>query len=167
VKTSRLIRGLALAFTLIAIANTAPCAASADREFQAIVDKLSSHYQKKPIRFMGLLSFIANRVKPEGASGLKLAIFEDLNPDRQLRGEGVDAFIQSAAAQGKFQQFLRVQSKKDGEQTYVYARETGGRFEMLIVSMEKDEAVVMKMRIKHEAMAEWIDSPVSKGKSGL
>jgi len=155
-------RTVILLLASLAMLTSAPVTA-ADREFKAIVEKLSSHYQKKPIRWMGLLGFIANRAKPSGISGLKMAIFEDLDPGRQLSNDGVDAFVQTAATRGQFLPFVRVKSR-DGEQTYIYARETAGKFEMLIVSLEEDEAVVLKMRIPSDAMARWMDKPVYKGK---
>ncbi len=162
-KTCRMVRIAVILLALLAVLASAPVLPASDQEFNAIVAKLSSHYQKRPMRFMGLLNFIANRVKPSGVSGMKMAIFEDLNPDRRLSGDGVDEFILAAATRGRFLPFVRVKSR-EWEQTHIYARETAGKFEMLIISMEQDEAVVLKMRLHPEAMAQWIEKPVHKGK---
>jgi hypothetical protein len=161
---SRCPAGRILALGLLSFILAAPSALSGDRDFQAIVSRLSVQYQKKPMRFMGLLTFIANRFTPSGVSHLKLAVFEDLNPSRHPADADIDAFVQSVVAGAGFQPFVRVRSNRDGEQTLIYARETGKKLEMLIVSLERDEAVVLKMRLSPEAMDQWLDEPVRKGR---
>jgi hypothetical protein len=37
-----------------------------DRPFDAIVQRIESYYHKRPVRFMGLASFLASRARPEG-----------------------------------------------------------------------------------------------------
>jgi hypothetical protein len=154
-----------LALVILIITFSVSNAAAADREFQEIVSRLSAQYQKRPMRFMGLLSFIANRFTPSGVSGMKMAIFEDLDPSRHPAGAGLDSFMQSVVAAAEFQPFVRVRSNRDGEQTFIYARDKGRMVEMLIVSLERDEAVVMRMRLNPKAISKWLDEPIHMGKA--
>ena len=135
-------------------------------EFKAIVNQLSTQYHKLPLRFMGLLNFIANRFNPAGVSDLKMAIFEDLDPSRQLAGSGIDV-VQQAAALGGFKPFVRVSSQHDGEQTLVYARETKQEYEILILVLEREESVVLKMKLRPEVMADWVNEPARMGKNSI
>lgn len=133
---------------------------TADKDFQAIVNRLSVQYQKKPMRFMGLLNFIANRFTPSDMRITKMAIFEDLDPARQPSGSALESFMESVMADGEYHPFVRVRSNRDGEQTYIYARQADKRYELLIVTLEMDEAVVMKMRLSPDGMDRWMDEPV-------
>jgi hypothetical protein len=138
-----------------------------DRQFSAVVQRIQSHYQKRPMRFMGVLCFVANRVRPAGVKNIKLAIFEDLDASRHPAGADLDAFMQGVAGP-EFQPFVRVRSRRDGEQTFVYGRELGQDFELLVVSLERDEACVVKMKVDPEEMEKWIDDPpgMSKNSAG-
>jgi hypothetical protein len=135
-----------------------PAARAGDRQFDAVVQRIQSHYQKRPIRFMGLLGFVAKRAHPEGIRNIRLAIFEDLDSSRHPAGPELDAFMQNIAGP-EFRPFVGVHSRRDGEQTFVYGRELGQDFELLIVTLESNEACVVQMRVDPEEMSKWIDDP--------
>jgi len=151
---------LALAGLLFMIPVTSR---AGDRQFRAIVQRIQTHYQKRPMRFMGLLSFVANRARPEGIRNIKLAVFEDLDSSRHPADSDLDALMQKIVGP-EFQPFVRVRSRRDGEQTFVYAKELGRDFELLVVSLERDEACVVKMKVDPEAMEKWIDDPPGMSK---
>jgi hypothetical protein len=149
---------------VVALLCLLPAAAAArDRQFSAVVHRLEAHYQKKPVHFMGLASFIANRARPEGVRNLQLAVFEGLDASRQPTDIEMDPFMQEVAGP-EFHLFVRVHSRRDRELTYIYARETGKGFELLIVALEQDDASVVKMQLDPEAMGEWFDAPTEKAK---
>jgi len=129
-----------------------------DRQFDAIVQRIQSHYQKRPMRFMGLASFVANRARPEGIRNIKLATFEDLDSSRHPADPDFDAFMQEIVGP-EFHPFVKVRSRRDGEQTFVYAKELGQAFNLLVVTLESDEACVVQMRVNPEEMSKWVDDP--------
>lgn len=144
---------------LAGLLSMSPTTARAgDRHFDAIVQRIQSHYQKRPMRFMGLASFVANRARPEGVRNIQLAIFEDLDSSRHPADPDFDTFMQEIVAPD-FHPFVRVRSRRDGEQTFVYARELGQDFELLVVTLERDEACVVQMRVNPEQMSKWVDDP--------
>ncbi len=137
----------------------APAAGRAgDREFHAIVERIQAHYHKRPMRFMGLLSFIANRVQPEGIRNIRLAIFEGLDSSRHPAAPDLDTFMQGIAG-AEFRPFVRVRSRRDGEQTFVYAKGSGRDLELLVVTLDQDEACVVKMKVDPEGIRQWVDNP--------
>jgi hypothetical protein len=139
-------------------------AAAGDQEFHLLVDRVSSYYQKRPMPFMGLLSFIGNRFTPHGVSHLQMAVFEDVDSSRMPAGNEFESFMQGLVG-ASYQPFVRVHNNHSGEQTYIYARERGKQnYEMLIVSMERTEVVVIKIELNPEAMHDWVDEPVSSGR---
>ena len=154
------LRYLALGFALIL--SAAPAHAG-DREFQEIVGRLSDAYHKRPMRFMGLVSFAARVAHPEGTSGLRLAIFDDIDPAVRPDSSEFDGFMQRTLGPD-FHPFVRVRSNRDGEQTYIYTKDNKGGWDMLLVTVEPTEAVVVKMRLNQDAMRRWVDDPVDQGR---
>ncbi|MGA2631565.1 MAG: hypothetical protein ABSG54_15305 [Terriglobia bacterium] len=144
---------------LLALVSTVPGIATAgDRQFDAIVERLRSHYHKSPVRMLGFASFAANRFYVGGAKNMRIAVFEDLDPALNPPAGDFDAFMQQIAG-SEFRPLVRVVSRRDGEQTFIYARPTGDDFEMLIVSLEGDEASVVKIRMSPDAMSRWVEKP--------
>jgi hypothetical protein len=57
-----------------------------------------------------------------------------------------------------------VRSHREQAQTYVYLHNLKDASELLVVTIDTSDAVVVKMRLKPEAMKDWIDDPVGEGK---
>ena len=144
---------------LLALVSIVPGIATAgDRQFDAIVERLRSHYHKGPVRMLGFASFVANRFHAGEAKNMRIAVFENLDPALNPPAGDFDAFMQQIAGP-EFRPLVRVVSRRDGEQTFIYARPTGDDYEMLIVSLEGDEASVVKIRIPPDAMSRWVEKP--------
>lgn len=157
-RTTKLLLPVAMMVTLAA----APARAS-DREFHEIVSRLAATYHKKPMPFMGFISFVARFEQPQGVSGIKFAIFDDIDPSLSPDENEFDRFMQSIIG-SEFQPFVRVRSHRDQEQTYVYLHNLKDASEMLVVTIDTSDAVVVKMRLKPEAMKDWVDDPVGEGR---
>lgn len=158
VRTKACLLTFALAATLGASA-----ARAGDREFHEIVNRMAQTYGKKPMPFMGFVSFAARFAQPEGVSDFKMAIFDGVNTGLSPDAARFDAFVQGVAG-SNYHPLVRVRSGRDSEQTYIYVREAGSGWEMLLVTVEPSDAVVMKMHLNPEAMERWIDDPVENGK---
>jgi hypothetical protein len=156
---------LARAILLFLLLQILPAKAVAgDQEFHLLVNRMSAYYQKRPMPFMGLLSFIGNRFTPHGVGHLQMAIFEDVPSLRTAPGEELESTLQGLVGPG-YQTFVRAQNRRSGDLTLIYVRESGKKsFEMLIVSIESAEAVLMKMQLDPDAMRDWMDEPVEREK---
>jgi hypothetical protein len=156
---------LARAVLLLVLLQFLPATAIAgDPEFHSLVDRVSAYYQKRPMRFMGLLSFIANRFTPPGVSHFQMAIFEDVTSPGTPPGEELESSLEGLVGPG-YQPFVRVRDFRSGGWTCIYVRESGKEsFEMLIVSIDSTDAVAMKMQLEPDAMHEWVDEPVKRGR---
>jgi len=148
----------------LALSLAAAPAQAGDQEFHEIVARLAAAYHKRPLRFLGLVSFVARPFAwPYGGSSLKLAVFDEIDPSFSPDPAELDAFLQGIVGP-EFRPFVRVRSKRDGEQTYIYLREVKQRAEMLLVSVDSSDAVVIKMGLEPAAVKDWIDEPVRHGK---
>ena len=137
---------------------------SGDADFHLLVDRVSSYYKKRPMPFMGLLCFPVNVVNPHGVRNLKLAVFENVDSSGLPKGQDFDAFLQSVAGRS-YRPFIRVYDNRSAEQTFIYRRMRGENdFEVLVVSLERTEAVIVEMRLDIAAMSKWVADPASRGR---
>jgi len=135
-----------------------------DQEFHQLVERISAYYQKRPMRSIGWLNFLANRFTPHGVSHFQMVIFDDIDTSDTPPGEEFESGLERIVGPS-YQPFVRVHDVRSGDWTYIYTRESGkARFEMLIVTIDSSEAVVMKMQLTPDALREWLDDPVKKGR---
>lgn len=132
----------------------------ADRDFEAIVRRLEAQFGKDRTHVPGLgfANFLVKVSRPEGVSDLKIAMFEDLDVSRQPSAEALDHVFDSLAAEG-WRPFVRVRSRGENERADVYCRLSGKRWELLVTTIERSEATVVRMRLSPQALARWIDDP--------
>ena len=126
--------------TLVLLSLMLPGAASAGDDFNAILKRVESHYGKRHMKipFMGLVTFASHFARPVGVSDLKLAVIEGVGS----RLEALPDFQPGP----DWQPFIRT-SSRTGERMVMYGRDEGRAIRTLMVSIEKDEAVVMQMRL--------------------
>lgn len=136
------------------------CVLARDRGFNAVVQAVSTTYHaQQSLRFVSWFAGMATKVaRPEGVKSLRMAIFEDqdFSPhDGEAEFEGA---VQKALKED-WRPFVRVRSKRDGERTSIYARESGKDVSLFIVTIEETEAVVMEVKMSAEKFAQMADDP--------
>jgi hypothetical protein len=140
----------------LALALLAPSTIQArTRDFDRIVDKVAERYHKRPGWGCGLLSFLGRCFTPSGVHGLRMAYIEDAP---EVPAESLDGFVEGAVGSG-FRPFVKVRSTRDHECVHIYTRELGREVELLLVSLEPREAVVLQMRLEPEAFQAWLHDP--------
>lgn len=156
---------LAPAILSVALLQMLPDAARAgDSEFHSLVERMSDYYQKRPVRHMGWLNFFANRYTPGGVSHFEMAIFDDVDASRTHAIEELGSSLVSLVGPS-YQPFVSVQDLRSGEWTSIYTRESGKeQIEMLIISIDSSDAVLMKMQLKPEAMRKWLEDPMERAR---
>jgi hypothetical protein len=131
-----------------------------DRGFDAVVQAVADTYHAhQNLRFVTWFAGIATKVaRPEGVKNLRMAIFED--QDFTPRdGEAQFERAVTSALQKDWQPLVRVRSNRDGERTYIYAREQGKDVRMFIVTLESSEAVVIELKMNAEKFSRMVDEP--------
>ena len=137
-------------------------ASAGDNEFRGVVNALEGHYgvHHTHIPMLGFAMWFA---RPEGMSGMKLAVFEDFNGPTDT--EDVSRIVEKSLGPGWFP-FVRVCSKNAdggvGEATLIYASPSGGKLRMIIVNVESSEATVVEVKLSEHAIKEWLKEPGEK-----
>ncbi|MDT4898838.1 MAG: hypothetical protein QOH25_3915 [Acidobacteriota bacterium] len=141
---------------LVAVPQTAR---ADDPEFDAITRHLKLFYNARRISipFLGLANFFVKIVRPAGVKSFKVAIFEDLNFTGGKTDTGLGAVMRNALSP-EWQPLLRVRSR-DGEQVYVYGREAGENVKLMVVTIDKSDAVVARVKLSPKRLGEFLNNP--------
>jgi hypothetical protein len=122
-------------------------------EFDWLVREFSreSGAKRVHIPFLGLANFVVKVGHPAGTSEMKLAIFErgDLEAPR------FSSLTDSAVGQS-WKPMIRVRSK-NGESTNIYARTDGKHLNILITTLDDEDATFVQVRLQPEALMQFID----------
>lgn len=150
---------LAPVLLLLAITVAAPAAQASSGEYDAIVGHLKAKYQAKKVHipFMWLARFAVKIVRPAGVKSFNITLFEDL----KFSKETVDLEMQDAMRRSftaDWSSIFHVRSR-DGQQAYMYMRESGKDVKITLVTIEKDQAAVIRATFSPEKLAEFINNP--------
>ncbi|HEV7474197.1 MAG TPA: hypothetical protein VGN90_09110 [Pyrinomonadaceae bacterium] len=96
------------------------------------------------------------------AGSVKVVYFEDQDFNAS------DSFVRfkssmNAALLQSWSPLIQVASPKAEEQTYIYLRNAGDKFNVLVVTIEAREACVVQVTLKPETLAKLLQSPDSMG----
>jgi hypothetical protein len=128
-----------------------------DHEFRGVVHAIERNYGVHHMH-IPLLGFALFFVRPEGVSGLKLAVFENFHAPTAV--DDVNRILENSLGPGWYP-FVRVRSKGDGKTTLIYANPSG-KLRLMIVNVESSEATVVELKLSERAIKQWIDEPKQK-----
>ena len=138
-----------------------------DAEFDRIVKAIESHYGTRPLHipFLGVASFFVKVARPEGASGFKLAVFEDLKSAADP-GEWRerDRFMDTLSG-SNLHPLVRVHSRRNGEATYIFMGPASTSTRVLIATFERNEATVIEVKANIETLLKSLQEPEHAGRT--
>jgi hypothetical protein len=142
-------------------ASAAAC--GADRDFDRLVHAVESRFgvRQTNIPLMGVANFFVSVARPEGASGFRLAVFEDLKFDADGDGAALDRMMASASA--GLHPLVRVRSRRNREWTYIYTGEAGKITQVLIATFERNEATVVEVHLSMDRLLQALGDPARTG----
>ena len=146
---------------LLVLALAAMPGVAGDREFDQAVKAFEQQYGKRKlsIPFFGVATFLVKAARPAGARDLKLAVFEDIDSRRHPAPGELDEMMRPMGA-GGWLPFVRVHNRRAGERVQIYSRRKGTKdWELMIATLERNEAVLMRVRLNPESVAKWMNSP--------
>lgn len=135
----------------------------AGNDFDTLVRVMESNYgtRRLQIPFMGFANFLVKVARPAGTKDFKLAVFEHVDASRHPSAEQLDAAFQP---QG-WKPFVKVMSNRKGERVHLYARQSQSDHELLITTLERSEAVMVRVRVNADHLARWVNNPVGMCRS--
>ena len=160
---TRALKYAALTALLLAFVLSTPATARAD-DFDSVVKNVRAACGGRKVRipFLGLAGFATKIVRPAGVKSFKLAVFEDLTRPGDVSGLGA-AIGQSLGPQ--WRPLVRVRSGRGAAQTHVYVREAGDDLKLMIVTLDGEQATVIRAKVNPEALARFARDPKILGVS--
>jgi len=143
-------------FLLAVVVSVGSSVAKAgDHEFDAVVGHIKKHYHATKQHGMpfGLARIAVKFAHPAGVKSLRIEVFENLSGEQD--NAGLDAVLREQLADG-WEPLVRVFSRKDREQTFVYARPKGDDMEFFVVVVDGDQATVAKAQVDLDSLSDWI-----------
>jgi len=150
---------IALTFLTFAFTFAVPTADAKGGEYKAVVKHLKTKYQAKKVKipFMWLARFAVSVVRPSGVKSFSVTLFEDLKFSRETLDEEMQSVMKNSFS-ADWSPILRVRSR-EGEQVYMYMREVGKSVKITIVTIDKEQAAVIRATFNPEKFAEFINNP--------
>jgi hypothetical protein len=149
------------AAALLAVA-LAPPALAADSEFNGLVSSIERRYQvrREHIPLIGLVSFCAWVYTKGGVKGFRVADFE--NVDARVSADDLDSLVQEKLG-ASWNVILRSHRKDNRDDTIIYARSAGDKFQVLIAEIENNELSLVRVRINANSLSRWVNDQERHG----
>ena len=154
-------RVLGLGLTLVfAIAVAVPCSGGSDAEFHAVVRTIETQYRVHHMRipFLGFATVCLKVARIPGASGLKLAVFDNLPKESGISDAALQQSIEATIGD-TWRPLVRVRSNDDHNLTMVYANPSDKELRMLVVYIDPNTATVVQTKLKASQIRKWIQQP--------
>lgn len=150
---------IAAVFLFSLFALTATTATAGGKEYEAVAKHLKTKYQAKKVKIpmIWLARFAVRMVRPAGVKSFSITNFENLKFTR----ETLDAEMQTALTNSfskDWSPIFRVRSRK-GEQAYMYAREAGSSIKIMLVTINQNQASIIRAAFSPEKLADFINEP--------
>lgn len=98
------------------------------------------------------------------AGSIRVVFFEDQNFDSRGQIASFKTVLQGTLI-AEWSPLVQTLAPKDEEQTYIYIRDSGTKFSLLVVTIERHEATVVQATVTPEILAELMKDPGEMGKA--
>lgn len=133
-------------------------------EFNGVVHAIEDHYGVRHMRIPFLSFAMSFAARPAGVSGIRLAVFEDFHPSsasmhtRASRSEDLQRVVEHSLGPD-WRLFVRTRTQDDFDDALIYVNLGEAKLQMMIVTIEPDEATVVEMNLSDRALRRWLDEP--------
>lgn len=108
--------------------------------------------------FMWLARLVVRLAQPEGVTDVRLATFEGSGLSRVAGDASFGQLLQRVTEDG-WSPLVRVRSRRQGQMTAVHVRRDGGHLSLLVVTINRGDAVIVQASVKPETLTRWLDEP--------
>lgn len=152
---------LILLALLFVCASSAP--AQSNQGFDVIAKHLKTRYQarKKSIPFLGLAKFAVRIVKPAGVKSINISLFEGLKNTGELPDSELSGLMRSAMTPEWYP--LASVRRRNGDQVYVYAAESGKDIKLAVLVINQTDAALVRVKINPDSLRKFMDDPKIMG----
>lgn len=134
-----------------------------EKGYDAIVKHLKTKYRAKKVNipFMWLARFAVGVVRPAGVKSFSVTLFENLKFSSATLDKEMQAAMRNSLSR-EWSPIFRVRSRQ-GQQAYMYMRDSGKNVKLMLVTIEENQAAVIRATLNPEKLAEFINEPTIFG----
>jgi hypothetical protein len=150
---------ITLAFVLLVFTFSVPAANANGKEYKQIVRHLKTKYKAKKVRipFIWLARFAVSVARPAGVKSFSITVFENVKFSRETLDEEMQSAMRNSFGED-WSSILRVRSR-EGQQAYMYMREDGKNVRITLVTIDKEQAAIIRATFSPEKLAEFVENP--------
>ena len=175
-KTSPTITGVLLITALLLSVSATGSAGTSRDDFGAVVKLIEEFYHVKhqsiPLLARASLKAATTAARIKGgeykrlaeAGSARVVFFEDQVFDSRGGIAGFKSSLTTAVGE-TWSPLIQTLSAKDEEQTYIFVRNAGEKFNVLVVTIERREAIVVQVNLKPDTLAMLLRDPNEMGKA--
>ena len=97
------------------------------------------------------------------AGSVRVAFFEDQTFDSHGQIASFKGAVQDTLA-GEWSGLIQTLEPRNEEQTYVYVRDAGQKFHVMVITLERHDGTVVQATVSPEVLAELLKNPEQMGK---
>jgi len=163
--TKRFLTRLSITVVLVTLAPAASLAG--DESFSSVVKHIKSSYHAKQQGFFGammLARFAVKVIKPAGVKNFKAVLLRDLDYSEgpSPRGGQFHSFIQSKI-DPRWTPLVQYSSPREKQWSYVYVMREKEDVKLLVVTLQKQDAVVLQTKFSPAKLIEFMNNPQIMG----
>jgi hypothetical protein len=150
---------IAIFLSSLIFLNATAAEAKPPREYQAIVQHLKTKYKAKKVNlfFMWAARAIVSIAKPAGVKSFSLTVFNDLKFSYETVDNEMSEAMRSSYGP-EWSEVFHVRSR-EGQQAYLYLRDAGKDVKVVLVTVDKENAAVIRATFSPEKVADFINDP--------
>jgi len=145
----------------IFISLAAGSASAGDNSFSSIVRHIKSNYRARQQGFFGammLARFAVKIVRPAGVKNFKMAYLKNLDFSDQPGRTEFQAAARNVIS-SEWQPLVQYNSIKQNQYTHVYYTQEKDHVKLLVVTLQKDEAIIVQTKFSPDKLSKFIDDP--------
>jgi hypothetical protein len=148
-----------IVFSILLSLSPSFAVANPVQEYKAVVNHLKSRYKarKANLFFMWLARAAVSIAKPAGVKSFSLTVFQDLKFSR----ETIDSEMQNTMRQAygpEWSEVFHVRSR-EGQQAYLYMKNETANVKVVLVTIDKENAAIVRATFSPDKVAEFINDP--------
>ena len=97
-----------------------------------------------------------------GFEQLKITFFEELKDYGNINHAELNTVIRGALDE-RWQPLVRIYSRKEASQMFVYFRNEGQDIKLMVVSLAQNEAFIARVKLNPLTLAKWMEKPEIMG----
>ena len=163
--TKRLLNRILITAALISVVPAV--ALGGDESFSSVVKHIKKNYNAKEQGFFGammLARFAVKVIKPAGVKNFKMVYLRDLDYSRAEAPERghFHAFI-SETIDPRWTPLVQYSSPREQQWSYVYVTRENEDVKLLVVTLQRENAVVLQTKFSPAKLVEFMNNPQIMG----